>query len=119
MIDFKMSNIDERKRQIIDTLNSAPNVDESVPVQDRVIIADLIISGVEKVMATVDAHLDMSAPVLKTADGVGALTLMLVMEIGHVSNSLAHQIGMSALQAVADTPGGLDDLLRDMGACRQ
>lgn len=115
MIEYKMVNIDQRKREIIEHLSGAPNADMVVPMQDRVIIADLVMSGVEKAMASLNVHLDATAPVLSNPEAVGALVLMQVMEIGQVMQGIAHQIGTSHLSAMLSDPEGIAMVMDSLG----
>ena len=113
MIEYKMVGVDERKAQLIKRMGGAPNADEVVPTQDRVIIADLVISGIEKMMATINAHLDMSAKVLSSEGSCAALCMFMMMEIGSVAKGIAQQMGEQSLVNILEMGCG-DRLLRDM-----
>jgi hypothetical protein len=113
MIEYKMVGVDERKAAIIKSLGDSPHADAVVPMQDRVIIADLVISGIEKMMATINAHLDMSAKVLSGEGSRIALCMFMMMEMRSVAESIVNQMGEQSLASVLEMGCG-DRLLRDM-----
>jgi hypothetical protein len=116
MIEYKMVGVDERKAQLIKRMGDAPNADEVVPTQDRVIIADLVISGIEKMLATINAHLDMSAKVLSGEGSRMALDMFMAMEMCSVAESIVNQLGEQILANILEMGCG-DRLLRDMQQC--
>jgi hypothetical protein len=100
MLEYRMINTDARKREIIDLMASAPYGDDVVSPQDRVIIADLVLAGVEKMMVAINAHLEMSAKVLSSNDAAMALALLQIMELRGITESIVHQLGLQALDDV-------------------
>ena len=71
---------DERKKQIIELLANAP-VKMALKPFDRILIADLIISGVEKIAATFENHVEMSRGVFDNCDAFDVFVFMLMQEV--------------------------------------
>lgn len=117
MLEYRMINTDARKREIIDLMATAPYADKVVSPQDRVIIADLVLAGVEKMMGAINAHLDMSAKVLSSESAAMALALLQIMELREITGSIVHQMGLQALERAVmegmSMPGdaALDDVI--------
>lgn len=115
MIEYEMRNVDKRKQQIIERLGGNMLADAMCPRQDRVIIADLTISAVEKVMATLNTHLDAGAQVLSGSGAPSALMLVVLCEIEEVMRAVQGQVAAISLQEMLDAVGP-DQVIRDLEA---
>lgn len=100
MLNYKLVNVAERKAQIIETIGEAAYADIVVSMRDRIIIADLVISGMEKVLKTIDAHLAMSTEVLSSEDSAKTMLMMAIMEMGLISEDLLQQIQLHLLKGL-------------------
>ena len=107
MIVYQMRNIDARKAELIKMLADAPEAETELPAIDRILIADLVISGIEKMMKTLDAHLDLVAPSLHTESSVHAFAMLQFMEVAQVARGVVDQMGVRSLQGVM---GALESL---------
>lgn len=84
MFGINPAKVDERKKQLIELMSQSSGADTMVPMQDRVIIADLVMSGLEKMFQTIEMHMDMCANVMPNPTALEALFIMLMQE-GHHS----------------------------------
>jgi hypothetical protein len=96
MLKYNMTNIDERKQQMISLLAKAPRADTEVPPIDRILIADLVMAGVKKMMDSVTAHMEMVAPSLHTEASMHAFVMMQMMEISSAASGVVEQLGMQS-----------------------
>lgn len=106
MFDFKLMNVDARKKEIIDALGlggNSPIADACVPKQDRVMIADFVIAAVEKAMETIKIHVNATGPLLTSADAYEAYVASIIHELGRTMDGIMHHMATEAMAAVMES----------------
>lgn len=121
MFKINPSHMDQRKRELIEIMGSAAGADIVMPMQERVIVADLVMSGVEKIFATVDSHMAQSAHVLLEGPALEALLLMVLQEAGHAFEGVLHQRARQHAEHLmadlsSDRRSDIDAMLADLKA---
>lgn len=91
MFGLNAANMDKRKKELIELMSEATGADLVLPMQDRVIAADLVMSGVEKVFQTIETHMDLSANVMPNPTALEALFIMMMQEAARSFSGIIEQ----------------------------
>jgi hypothetical protein len=102
MFKYDMRNVDKRKAEIVAMLRRG-EADGLMTGADCIIVADLVISGVEKVMETLSAHFNASERVLTGAVSYDALIVTTLSEVATVSHGMLQQIGAASLEGILNS----------------
>jgi predicted transcriptional regulator len=108
-MQYELQNTDKRKAQIIATLGSPPGADQVCPPQQRLIIADLVIEGVEKVFAAMQAHSKVAAHVMNEAQHA-VFEVTMLMEVGRAVEGYVIQHARQNFLDIMSDPRSIGDL---------
>jgi len=110
MLKTDMKSADRRKEQLIAEMGSLGT--DFLTRQEKIIMADLVVSGVIKVTNAMNDHLTASSKVLDV-ENMAVLMMMLATEVNRATRGIIDQIGRDAM---ADIPSArMDEFLRGLG----
>ena len=90
---------EQRKAELVKLIEQSPNADIVVPVCDRAIITEMVVSGIEKTMLTLRAHTALVADngLLRGECSEEALLMLLFKELHGVAADMMSQLTRDTL----------------------